>query len=95
MEEYWNMAQNSELYCDSWLRYKPRLVRASRDRSSGYGFPPKLDVCDPIDEDIAEIIKTDQNREVRQLGLGDILAVAGGGVIGIVIWVVVLKGGAA
>jgi hypothetical protein len=32
------------------------------------GFPPKLDVCDPIDEDIAEIIKTDQNMEVRELG---------------------------
>lgn len=60
------MAQNCELlYCDSWLRYKPRLVRGSGDRSGGYGFPAQLDVCDPIDEDIAEIIKTDQNREVR------------------------------
>jgi len=33
--------------------------------------------------------------EVRELGLRDILAVAGGVFIGIVIWVVVLKGGAA
>jgi hypothetical protein len=26
--------------------------------SCGYGFPPELDVSDPIDDDIAEIIKT-------------------------------------
>jgi hypothetical protein len=58
----------------------------------GYGFPPELDLCDPIDEDIAEIIKTTQNRDVRELGLRDILAVAAGVVIGIVIWLVVLKG---
>jgi hypothetical protein len=44
---------------------------------------------------IREIIKTKQNREVRELGLRDILGVAGGVVIGIVIWFVVLKGGAA
>jgi hypothetical protein len=52
------------------LRYEPRLVRRSGiggDCSGGYGFPPELDVCDPIDEDIAEIIKTNQNREVREL----------------------------
>jgi hypothetical protein len=82
------------------LRYEPRLVRGSgighgsRDRSGGYGFPPELDVCDPIDENMAEIIKTNQKRVVRELELRDILAVAGGVVIGIIIWVVVLKGGA-
>jgi len=32
---------------------------------------------------------------VREVGLRDILTVAGGVVIGVVIWVVVLKGGAA
>ena len=69
------------------------ICHGSRDRSGGYGFPPKLDVCDRIDEDIAEIMKTDQNREVRELGR-DILALAAGVVIGIVIWFVVLKGGA-
>jgi len=36
-----------------------------------------------------------QNEEVRELGLRDMLAVAAGVVIGIVIWFVVLKGGAA
>ena len=35
------------------------------------------------------------NTEVRELELRDILAVAGGVLIGIVIWVVLLKGGAA
>jgi hypothetical protein len=35
-----------------------------------------------------------QNTEVSELGHRDILAVATGVVIGIVIWVVVLKGGA-
>jgi hypothetical protein len=35
-------------------------------------------------------VKTDQNTEVRESGLRDILAVAGGVVIGIVIWIVVL-----
>ena len=83
------------------MRYEPRLVRGSGighdspDHSGGYGFPPKLDVFNPIDEGIAEIIKTNQNREVRELGLTDILAVAAGVVTGIVIWFVVLKGGAA
>jgi hypothetical protein len=42
-------------------KYEPRLVRGSgighgsRDRSGGY--PHRLEVCDPIDQDIAEIIK--------------------------------------
>ena len=77
-----------------WQSTEPRLVRGSGigHGSGGYGFAPKLDVCDPIDEDIAKIIKI--IREVRELGFRDILAIAGGVFIGIVIWVVVLKGGA-
>jgi hypothetical protein len=26
------------------------IGHGSRDRSSGYGFPPKLDVCDPMEK---------------------------------------------
>ena len=33
------------------------IGHGSRNRSSGYGFPPELDVRDPTDEDIAKIIK--------------------------------------
>jgi hypothetical protein len=46
--------------------YEPRLVRGSgighgsRDCSGGYGFPPKLNVGDPIDEDIRENHKNQQ-----------------------------------
>ena len=37
-----------------WLEVLISL-HGSHDLSGGYGFPPKLDVCDPIDQDIAEI----------------------------------------
>ena len=42
--------------CQSWLGYEPRLVKGSGigySSCGGYGFPSELDVCDPIDEDIA------------------------------------------
>jgi hypothetical protein len=47
---------------------EPRPVRGSgicHGSCGGYGFPPELDVSNPIDEDMAEIIKTFQNTVVK------------------------------